>query len=118
MKPARFAVPAAFAALLAMAQPALAKPVYLSCVTVENGQTEQFELTADEEAGTVSLFEPSSGGSRLMRAAFTRNQVSFSDGVIFDYWINRTDLSIVVQRINGSIAKGKCQLQPPPKRAF
>ena len=118
MKCARFVVPASLVVLLATAHPALAKPVYLSCVTVENGASEKFDLTADEEAGTVAVSEPSTGFNKSYKAAFSRNQVTFSDGVLFDYSINRTDLSITVKRMYAGVASGKCQLETPPKRAF
>jgi hypothetical protein len=117
MRYARFLVSASLTGWIAMSSPAFAKPVYLSCTTVENGAApERFEVTADEDVGTVAVSGP--GYNQSYRAAFSRDRVTFSDRVIFDYSINRTDLSITVTRVNGSIAKGKCQLEPPPKRAF
>jgi hypothetical protein len=53
-----------------------------------------------------------------MRATFSNDQVTFGDHAIFDYWLNRIDLSIRVRRWNGNIDKGKCQIETARRRAF
>jgi hypothetical protein len=97
---------------------AFAKPVYLSCSTQVNGESERFDLAADEDTNMVTISDKSGdSGSQSMRATFSSDQVSFGNG-LFDYRLNRIDLTITVRRWNGNIEKGKCQIKPAPRRAF
>lgn len=116
MRYMRLIAVASLAALSLVSEEASAKPVYLSCVSSGNGETEQFNVTADEDTGMVTISDQS--GSKSMRANFTSEQVSFGDHALFDYWINRIDLRIIVRRWNGNIEKGKCQIAPERRRAF
>lgn len=109
---------AALPLLLLAPQAAFADPVYLTCVYQENGAPERLDITANEQAGTVSLSVPRNGYSAVVRAAFSRDRVSFSEGPVLSYVINRTNLAFTVARLGGGSVEGKCQLQPPPKRAF
>jgi hypothetical protein len=107
---------ASFLAWVLTSDAASAKPVYLSCVAQGNGDTLQFKLAADEDTGMVSISDQS--GSQSMRATFTSDEVTFGDHAIFDYWLNRIDLSISVRRWNGNFDKGKCQIETARRRAF
>ena len=116
MRCTRLILVASFAAWGLSSEEASAKPVYLSCVARGNGDTLQFKLAADEATGMVSISDQS--GSQSMRATFTSDEVTFGDHAIFDYWLNRIDLSISVRRWNGNIDKGKCQIETARRRAF
>jgi hypothetical protein len=116
MRCTRLILVASFAALVLASQEASAKPVYLSCVAQGNGDTLQFKLAADEATGMVAISDQT--GSQSMRATFSADEVTFGDHAIFDYWLNRIDLSISVRRWNGNIDKGKCQIAAARRRAF
>lgn len=116
MRFVRFIIPSAVVACFSLSQQASAKPVYLSCRTVENGNTEPFNIAADEATGMVTVSDQT--GSQSMRASFSEDQVTFGDGVIWDYVLNRVNLSIAVKRYNGSIERGRCQIAAPRRRAF
>ena len=107
---------ASFLAWVLTSEAASAKPVYLSCAAQGNGDSLQFKLAADEATGMVSISDES--GSQSMRATFSNDQVTFGDHAIFDYWLNRIDLSISVRRWNGNIDKGKCRIETARRRAF
>ena len=116
MRCTRLILLASFAAWAMTSEEASAKPVYLSCAAQGNGDSLQFKLAADEATGMVAISDQS--GSQSMRATFSADEVTFGDHAIFDYWLNRIDLSIRVRRWNGSIEKGKCQIAPARRRAF
>ncbi len=116
MRCTRLVLVASFAAWALTSEEASAKPVYLSCVTQGNGGTSQFKLAPDEATGMVSISDQT--GSQSMRATFTNDEVTFGDHAIFDYWLNRIDLSIRVRRWNGSFDRGRCQIVAARRRAF
>lgn len=97
---------------------ALAKPVYLSCEIPVDDKIAAFEVTADEEAGTVSYLVVSSGFTKTMPGAFQADKVVFGDkGGSFT--IDRTNLAFTrtITMINSS-DHGQCKIIEAPKRAF
>lgn len=103
----------------AAAAPAWAAPVYMTCeFTNTEGAKSEVRFTADEEAGTVTLFVPKTGHTERMVGAFTPEQVVFKGGML-DYTISRVDLSATrTIRMISSTEQGKCKVDQAPKRAF
>lgn len=105
--------------VMAAASPALAAPVYMTCTFTNNeGTKSEAKFTADEEAGTVTLFVPNTGHTERMAGAFTPERVVFKGGML-DYSISRLDLTATrTIRMIRSTEQGVCKLDPAPKRAF
>lgn len=100
------------------AAPASAAPVYLTCDFPNDGGSFIVNVTADEQAGTVSLFMPSTNNRQQLTGTFTADRLIFSDRYM-RYTINRVDLSIVRETpMIRSVESGQCKVQQPPKRAF
>lgn len=109
-----------FAAIaVALPVPANAAPAYLNC-EFPGGDSTPFvvSVTADEQAGTVALFMPSTGNREQLVGTFTPDRLLFGNRMM-SYAINRINLSIVrtVPMIR-STEGGQCKVQPTPKRAF
>lgn len=108
--------------LCAIALPASASttaPAYMTCVfTNSEGAKSEVKITVDEAAGAVSILVPSTGYSTRLAGAFSADRVVFRNSSL-DYSISRVDLSATrtIRQIN-STDKGKCIIEPPPKRAF
>lgn len=98
---------------------AWAEPAYLDCQFIsKDGSPFPVQITADESAGTVSLFMPTTGNTQKMTAAFTSDKVIFHDDLMV-YALNRVSLVIArVIRILNETEDGTCKLKEVPKRAF
>jgi len=105
-------------AAIMISNPAIAKPTYLACTLMIDGQPEHINFTTDEQAGTVSILIVSSGSSRTVRGAFTPDKVIIDERSV-RWEIDRTDLgfSRTITMIN-STTNGQCKIQTVPKRAF
>lgn len=104
---------------VSLAVPAAAAPTYMTCIfTNSEGTTSEVKITADEGAGTVSVLVPKTGYTGRMAGTFTPDRVVFKDDML-DYGISRVDLTATrtIRMIN-STDKGKCSVDPAPKRAF
>lgn len=98
--------------------PAQAAPVYLSCIFPGSEGDGIIDFTADEAAGTVSIFIKSSGRSRTVNGAFTPDQVRVEERDV-RWVINRQDLSVTrIIHFIDSTTRGNCQIQVAPQRAF
>lgn len=97
---------------------ALAQPTYLECdFKQSNGQPWVVQFSANESEGLVTATMPS-GSSTRYRAAFTPNEVRFSDRDI-SYSINRVDLTVV--RVVSMLKRrdeATCRIVETPARAF
>ena len=97
---------------------AMASPAYLECEFVSNGQAFPVSVTADEAAGTVALFMPTTGNRQQLVGTFTADRVMFATRSM-SYVIDRVNLTITRNvHIIQSTEVGKCKVQTPPKRAF
>lgn len=96
-----------------------AAPVYLNCVfTSKDGEPWPVQITADEEARSVSLFMPKTGLSQHLSATFTPDKLLFHDDMIA-YAIHR--ITLVAARVTPIIdttEDGTCEVKEAPKRAF
>ncbi|MCC7393814.1 MAG: hypothetical protein IT553_03060 [Sphingomonadaceae bacterium] len=104
--------------LIATSSTAFAEPVYMQCSFLIEGRDYPIEVTADEAAGSVSVFVPSTGHTERLPGTFTPDRLVFSNRML-SYVISRVDLSI--ERTITSISstqRGQCQLQQPPRRQF
>lgn len=101
------------------ASPAMGAPAYMTCIfTNAEGTKSEVKFTADEEAGTVTLFVPKTGHTERMTGAFTPEQVVFKGGML-DYSISRLDLTATrTIRMIRSTEQGRCKLDAAPQRAF
>jgi hypothetical protein len=98
---------------------AIAAPAYMTCTFVsDGGARSEVKITADEAAGTVDVFVPSTGFNQRLPGTFTADRLLFKDKML-DYAISRVDLTAVrTIRMIDSTDKGKCSIDPAPKRAF
>ena len=102
---------------------ALAAPAYLTCqLPKRDGSVLEVKITADENAGQVTVVIPETGLSERVPAVFSPSSVSWGLYSDFRYELSRVDLSITrVFSISGaerSRDAGVCELEPAPKRAF
>lgn len=104
--------------LIALPTAALAQPTYLSCEFPGRGSPFIVNVTADEQAGTVSLYMPSTDNRQQMTGTFTSDRVLFADRVM-TYALSRVDLTLIrtVTMIKAE-ETGTCKIMLPPKRAF
>lgn len=109
-------------ALLMIASPSLAAPIYLTCEIVQSDRSFPIEVTLDEANQQATIFIPSTG-NRVRRAAqFTADKVIVPDGDMMSYEFNRIDGSVIRRMpiLDNQIAdRGTCKVTTPPKdRAF
>ena len=100
-----------------LASPAIAAPTYLECNFPEKPE-HPINVTADEAAGTATVYVPSTGHTERFQATFLPEKLIFL-GKLLDYEISRTDLSIrrTIRMINSSDI-GTCKVTTAPDRAF
>ncbi len=111
---------ASLAGLLALAgaAPALATPVYLICRFEGARAAFPIKITLNEAADSATVLSPSMDENSRSFAAFTPDQVLFSEGGR-RYTIDRIDLSIVRQNLQvREPDKGKCEILAAPNRSF
>lgn len=110
-----------FVAVLAAGAPTtlMANPIYLSCSYLVDGKNQTHQFTADEKAGSASIFIEKSGYNRTMKATFTPDRVIIFDDP-FRFTISRVDLKFTreIPSIQSSPIIGQCKVLPPPERAF
>lgn len=106
------------ALFFAISGAALAKPVYLTCDFMRDGQPQPRKFTLDEDRGTAVMYWPETAESLTLSAQFTDTIVLFE---IYTerYGINRTSLVGVRQaKIDDSIEQAQCRIETPTNRAF
>jgi len=109
---------------LAVSQPALAKTTYLNCSSTNSEATSNYDVTLDEDAGSVVYTNTETGRTNKMEAVFTADKVMWgSEGNIGTrFIISRVDLSFSLEVLIGGQSidpgKGTCKIAEAPKRAF
>jgi hypothetical protein len=119
--------------LSALAFPAVAEPVYLTCsTTFKSDPPREFSVTIDEDTGKVT-HQFSSGTTFNADGLFTATEVSYkkvncsSTCMTQQFTINRVDLSVTsaiiisARNVGASApikANGACTLQTAPARQF
>lgn len=93
----------------AAAQPSI---TYLTCESVENGESLHYNITLNESTGIADWENGVGYGRRRDAAQFSAASVSF-----LDITISRTNLSMQ-RSYFGHVWSGQCQIATPPKRAF
>lgn len=96
---------------MAIAAPALAAPVSLKCKLEVPGAPETMHVLLNEEAGTTSFSNETTGSRATMGANFTPDEVTF-----LGYTIDRRSLALRRERVSGAIEKGVCAIDKT--RAF
>lgn len=119
MKRSQAVVLAAALAWIVTPDTALAKQTYLSCVYGDpNSNGEQLEIVADDGAGKVAIYVPTTQVNVSYRATFSPKAVEFHDRIGSTYEIDRSNLSFAVTKMGIGRQTGRCKLTTPPKRAF
>lgn len=110
---------------LAISQPALAKTTYLNCSSTNSEATSNYDVTLDEDAGSVVYTNTETGQTNKMEGIFTANKVmwgSESKHFATKFIISRVDLSFSLEVLIGGQSvdrgKGTCKIAEAPKRAF
>lgn len=109
----------------AISQPAFAKTTYLNCSSTNSEATSNYDVTLDEDAGTVVYTNTETGRTNKMEAVFTADKVMWgSEGNTFatKFVISRVDLSFSLEVLIGGKSvdpgTGACKIAQAPKRAF
>lgn len=112
-------------ASLAISQPAFANTTYLNCSSTNSEATSNYDVTLDEDAGTVVYTNTETGRTNKMEAVFTADKVMWgSEGNTFatKFVISRVDLSFSLEVLIGGQSvdpgTGTCKIAQAPKRAF
>lgn len=93
-------------------------PTYLTCAFVTEGRRTEIQVTADEAAGTVSVFVPVTGNTQRMQGTFTPDRVLFQNNQL-SYSLSRVDLRLErTIRMISSTDVGQCTITQPPRRQF
>lgn len=105
---------------LAVAAPTGASLVHLRCVTMQNDAQVRWEITLNEQAGSVDVASDANGGAmgtRRETATFGADSVRF-----MDFTLSRVDLTLSRRMTVGGLdlgeETGKCELIKTPERAF
>ena len=98
---------------------AYAAPAYLLCQFGEGDQAFPVEITADEAAGTVSLYMPTTGNREQLTGTFSAEKVIFADRQM-TYALSRVEPLVIVRVVPliHSSERGRCEVKTTPKRAF
>ena len=108
----------------AISQPAFAKTTYLNCSSTNSEATSNYDVTLDEDAGTVVYTNTQTSRTNKMEAVFTADKVMWgSEGNIGTrFIISRVDLSFSLEVLIGGQSidpgTGTCKIAQAPKRAF
>lgn len=97
---------------------AIAAPVYLKCSIQQAGGPLEVNFVLDEETRHVAVIIPKTGAVDQARGVFSSDRVLIPrDPSSFE--INRIDLSVVrATPMIKTVDRGKCKVEPLPKRAF
>lgn len=101
------------------ASPPTGNLVYLTCATQRRESAVSWQLTLNEQAGTVDVSSTANSGSGpdRMAATFTADTVIF-----LGFTLSRVDLTIsrhvYLGGIDLGVETGQCQLVKQPTRAF
>lgn len=109
----------ALCSLALFSSAASAAPAYLLCEFGTGGQAFPVEVTADEAAGTVALYMPTTGNREQLTGTFSAEKVLFSNRQV-SYALSRVEPLVIVRVVPliKSTERGRCQVKTPPKRAF
>ena len=102
--------------------------IYLGCdlPSPDNKPTRHFDITLDEQNGTVSCYIKEANATNKEKAVFGpetvtwTNNITLRNGIVvtkINRTINRTDLSFV-EEVDTSRYVGACQIVTPAKRKF
>jgi hypothetical protein len=96
-----------------------AAPVFIECNIPNQGEPFPVEVTVDEQAGTVSLFMPTTGNRQKLSAIFSADRVTFGDRYA-QYALSRSEPLYIVRIVPliKSSEHGLCKMMNLPKRAF
>lgn len=104
--------------LLAIASPAWADPVYLTCDFTYQGKPQPRKFTVSESRGSVAIFYPETAEIQTLPARFSEKTVLF-ETYVDRYGINRTSLVAIRQaKLDGKMDQAQCRIVTPEKRAF
>jgi hypothetical protein len=92
-----------------------AAPTYLDCILEIEGRSIQWEVSINEQAGTVSM-KAGTIPQIVERARFFSDRVQW--GIDDAYTISRIDLSLRYVRPSGGLSQGQCQIAKSEGRKF